>query len=147
MGLTVVQWVPTRIIEKVSIVDDHWIWTGATKGRKPESQYGVVWNGSKLERAPRFFYSRFRGPIPDGMTVDHLCKVTRCVNPSHLELVTLRENVLRARPSGPDTCPHGHPLDRERVNRGRVIRYCSICHNADYRRWYRRQKGGTTAWD
>lgn len=35
------------------------------------------------------------GPIPPGMEVDHLCRVRRCVNPAHLELVTHHENVRR----------------------------------------------------
>lgn len=43
----------------------------------------------------RFSYEYFNGPLIDGLTIDHLCRNRCCVNPSHLEQVTERENILR----------------------------------------------------
>jgi hypothetical protein len=37
----------------------------------------------------------FVGPVPEGLELDHLCRVTTCVRPSHLEPVTTGENVRR----------------------------------------------------
>lgn len=45
--------------------------------------------------AHRRVYEQLRGPIPAGLSLDHLCRVPRCVNPDHLEPVTHAENVRR----------------------------------------------------
>lgn len=47
----------------------------------------------------RYFYEKFKGPIPDGLEIDHLCRVRNCVNPDHLEAVTRAINVQRGRNS------------------------------------------------
>ena len=67
-----------------------WIWTGWHNGRYP----GFSAGHTKL-LAHRFSYELHKGPIPEGAVIDHLCKVTMCVNPDHLEAVTQQENVLR----------------------------------------------------
>jgi len=68
-----------------------WIWLGALfpKG------YGMIrWN-KKVTPAHIVSYKLFRGPIPFGLQIDHLCRVRCCVNPYHLETVTGKENVRR----------------------------------------------------
>jgi hypothetical protein len=70
-----------------------WIWQRSTSF----NGYGQAWYKGKLYRAHRLFYELWVGPIPDGLAVDHTCGVKLCVNPNHLEAVTPRENVLRAR--------------------------------------------------
>lgn len=73
-----------------------WIWTGSTRGG-----YGQIWTGVDAAgrrrnlAAHRVSYELARGAIPDGLDLDHLCRVLRCVNPDHLEPVTRRENILR----------------------------------------------------
>lgn len=57
--------------------------------------YGQVSIGGQLRLAHRVFYERAHGPIPDGLTVDHLCRVRACVNPDHMEIVTRAENLRR----------------------------------------------------
>lgn len=47
--------------------------------------------------AHRVVYVHYFGPIPDGLTIDHLCERPACVNPKHLVAVTHRQNVLRSR--------------------------------------------------
>lgn len=66
--------------EVVTAADDCVMWTGATSGG-----YG------KHVRV----YTKARGPIEPGLQLDHLCRVRTCVNPAHLEPVTVRENARR----------------------------------------------------
>lgn len=68
-----------------------WLWTGAVDF----SGYGTAFYKRKQTRAHRASYEIHFGPIPNGLTIDHLCRVKCCVNPAHLEAVTLRENNLR----------------------------------------------------
>jgi hypothetical protein len=54
------------------------------------------------------------GPIPEGLTIDHLCRAIRCVNPAHLEPVTNAENIRRAALANARShCPHGHEYTPE----------------------------------
>lgn len=53
-------------------------------------------NGRQVTRyAHRWMYERLRGPIPDGMVLDHLCRNRACVNPDHMDVVTQRTNCRR----------------------------------------------------
>jgi hypothetical protein len=47
--------------------------------------------------AHRYVFNLYRGAIPDGLHIDHLCRVRHCVNPSHMELVSPTENVRRGK--------------------------------------------------
>ena len=77
-----------------------WIWTGARMpagyGTFAEVTYVASTGRSKFVGAHRWAYVNTSGPIPDGMHIDHLCRVTSCVNPAHLETVTIAENNRRA---------------------------------------------------
>jgi hypothetical protein len=68
-----------------------WEWQGATK----PGGYGVFGQTKggvrKTHNAHRWIYINQVGEIPDGLTIDHLCKKTKCVNPQHMEVVTLQE--------------------------------------------------------
>lgn len=70
-----------------------WVWTGA----KQSAGYGALRVDGRVVLAHRHAYEQAVGPIPAGLQLDHLCRVTDCVNPEHLEPVTNRENVLRGR--------------------------------------------------
>jgi hypothetical protein len=111
-----------------------WEWTGGTK-----SGYGrfVIMRGKRgfPYAAHRVAYEMCIGPIPDGLTLDHLCRNTLCVNPSHLEPVTNGENVLRGfGGSGINKrkthCLRGHALTEDNIYRppGRPhTRQCRRC--------------------
>ncbi len=68
--------------------DGYWIWQ---RGLNPVSGYGMA----SREYAHRKMYRKYKGEIPEGMQIDHLCRVRACVNPNHLEAVTRSENALR----------------------------------------------------
>lgn len=70
-----------------------WLFQGALFN----SGYGALYLSStrKTVRVHRYMWEQLRGPIPKGMTLDHLCKVRHCLNPQHMEIVTAGENSLR----------------------------------------------------
>ena len=115
---------------------DHWLWTGQVRG-----EYPVFMVDGRKVSVHRWSYETFVGPIPDGMQVDHLCGITRCVRPEHLEPVTPRENSLRALRK--DTCRNGHPVSDETAYWYRGKRRCRECRRgADRRRHARTAPDG-----
>lgn len=129
-----------RFWSKVDAEGDCWLWTGYIMpngypqfrtGRKPHYTHRY---------AHRYVYDLMFGGIPDGMHIDHLCRVRHCVNPLHLEAVTQEENNRRISHAGRargaqlrarDTCRNGHPWTPEntRVRRrgDRSYRVCREC--------------------
>lgn len=72
--------------------------------------YGTFTADRRTVMAHRWAYEFHVGPIPDGLTIDHLCRNRRCVNPAHLEPVSMRANLLRSAGNAAKThCPAGHP--------------------------------------
>lgn len=68
-----------------------WIWQGSQRGG-----YGYLVVRQKRLAAHRHVYETLVGPIAENLTIDHLCRVTLCVNPDHLEPVTRSVNSKRA---------------------------------------------------
>lgn len=128
-----------RILARLLIGDGCWLWPGSTA-----SGYGHL-RGTLVHRA---VYEGLRGPIPEGMQLDHLCRVRLCCNPSHLEPVTNRENILRgvgvsAENARKTHCRLGHPFDASNTwTDKRGGRHCRECGRASHRRWLARQAGG-----
>ena len=80
------------------IVDEStgcWVWQWC-KNRKGYGRVRVDGNARSVS-AHRYYYEKLVGPIPDGMEIDHLCKNPSCVNPRHLEPVTMLTNIRRGR--------------------------------------------------
>lgn len=96
--------------------------------------------------AHRVAHELLIGPIPNGLHVDHLCRVRHCVNPDHLEAVTQRENNLRIPGLGENLillarakthCPQGHEYTEENTYWYRGHRRCLTCKRAHGREWMR----------
>lgn len=109
-----------------------WEWTQSTSS----TGYGLSRRRGMKISAHRLSYAAFVGPIPEGMCIDHLCRNRRCVNPRHMEVVTLGENVMRgmsptivAARNG--VCKHGHQLSGDnlytRIRGGHVQHQCKAC--------------------
>lgn len=89
--------------------------------------------------AHRFSYTMERGPIPDGLQLDHLCRNPPCVNPDHLEPVTCRENLLRgntfqARNAAKTHCDAGHEFTPANTRITRTGRSCKACAKVNDKR-------------
>lgn len=78
-----------RFWAKVEKTGTCWLWTGScSRG------YGKLWVDGKNHQAHRVAYELMVGDVPDGLELDHLCRVRHCVNPAHLEPVTGYENTI-----------------------------------------------------
>jgi len=100
--------------------------------------YGLC-SGLLDPQAHRAAYKALVGPIPDGLTVDHLCGFNSCVNPEHLELVTRVENSRRQGGGTDDYFGCGHPRTKENTaarirKNGNVKTFCRLCRNERERR-------------
>src|SRR4051812_35687163 len=72
-----------------------WLWTGALNYNGYGTYSWAEEDGRHTYLAHRLVYIIERGPIPDGLQLDHLCRLRCCVNPDHLEPVTSGENARR----------------------------------------------------
>jgi hypothetical protein len=122
-----------RFWDNVAKTETCWLWLGARGGH-----YGSYYSDGKSVLAHRFAYEALVGPIPDGLQIDHLCRVRLCVNPAHLEPVTQRENILRG--TGPTAvnarkthCPKGHQYDEGNTRWYKNKRWCRACHREQTR--------------
>jgi len=123
-----------NILEHVVVADNScWIWIHCTN----REGYGYGDFGSYHGSAHRFIYQVFNGPIANELVVDHLCRVTSCVNPAHLRAVTRRENTLAkgsralaALQAMRTHCPKGHKYDEANTYRLGNHRFCRQCNKA-----------------
>lgn len=122
-----------RFWAKVDRSGDCWEWLA----HRNWGGYGRFWWGGRLGQAHRFAFQLTHGPIPLGLTIDHLCRNRGCVNPAHLEAVSMRENTLRgiggpANNARKTHCYLGHPLDEANTTiyerDGKPVRRCRACH-------------------
>jgi len=137
-----------RFWAKVDKSGECWLWTAS----KVVEGYGQFFAGRRSAaghpqptRAHRVAYELLVGPIPEGMTLDHLCRNRACVNPTHLEPVPLIENLRRgegfaARNAGKTHCPKGHLYDEHNTYAWKPgMRRCRVC-NTETARAYRKRK-------
>lgn len=118
-------------VQRGDTPDACWLWTAFL----PACGYGRFYVNGKLHLAHRISYEMFVGPIPEGLCLDHLCRVRNCVNPRHLEPVTHQENVRRGEAglnyASKTECPKGHPYSgKNLVVLKNGQRRCKACHSA-----------------
>lgn len=131
------------IAEKIEMIpiSGCWIWMGACD----KDGYGFLSNDSRMMRAHRFFYESKVKSIPPGLTIDHTCRVRCCVNPSHLEPVTIKVNTLRGTSAGAINaakthCIHGHELSGANLYIRKDGRGCRACNALSARKYKERIK-------
>lgn len=140
-----------RFIDKVSPEPNTgcWLWTASTR-----NGYGQINDGNgSMVYAHRLSFEMENGPIPSGLHLDHICRVPSCVNPRHLRVVTIQQNLMApgslssAKLNKEKThCKRGHELtadntyvDRARPDKPNGSRQCRQCH-ADNERRYRAER-------
>jgi hypothetical protein len=126
-----------RFWAKVEKTETCWLWRAALRG----GGYGT-WNNNGAHRVA---YELLVGPIPEGLHLDHLCRVRNCVNPAHLEPVTVGENLRRgvgasAKNAVKTHCPNGHAYSEENTYWYRGARQCLACRTAISARRAAKQK-------
>ncbi len=128
--------VPEKFWARVEITETCWLWIGALTSEG----YGNFISGPhEWSLAHRYAYEFCVGPIPEGLTIDHLCRIRRCVLPDHLEPVTNRVNILRgespsARQARQTHCIYGHPFDEENTWLSKTNkRHCRTCNRNNQR--------------
>lgn len=118
--------------------EECWEWTAALMGNG-YALFRVSDHEPKI-MAHRYAYQDVVGPIPDGLTIDHLCKNRACCNPAHMEVVTRGENAIRGggtkaavavrKAKADRACPSGHPRTPEHARKGPDGYWrCRTCRN------------------
>lgn len=112
-----------------------WEWAGS----RQHDGYGVIRRDKTADMAHRLMYERSKGPVPDGMHLDHLCRNPWCVNPDHLEAVPPRVNILRGVGASAVNakrikCKHGHENWSTFMRNGYMVRDCLTCAHDNYLR-------------
>ena len=126
-----------RLFNKIRKKPGCWEW----KAHISQAGYGQLkGRGKKVVYAHRAVYEMLVGPIPKGLTIDHLCRNRACVNPNHMEPVTSVENVMRGQ--GPFAvnarkthCKRGHEFTGDNTYRSRKGRECRKCKKYLMTRW------------
>lgn len=110
-------------------INECWLW----QRRLDRDGYGRTTIASKMVRPHRVMYEELVGVIPDGLEIDHLCRVRNCCNPAHLEVVTKQENARRGyRPAMTSCRKCGSPLAEGNVSTYKGRRSCLNCRRMTY---------------
>ncbi len=109
-----------------------WLW----QDRTSKDGYGLIWRGTRPRYAHRVVYEAERGPVPEGLYLDHLCRRRRCCNPAHLEPISAVDNQQRkswASRARRRTCQAGHDLSLYAVVTPEGGRLCRRCNQGEKR--------------
>lgn len=129
-------------VDRSKGVEHCWVWK---KGKNPLGYGQLRLSRTEKVQAHRYVYELIKGPIPEGLELDHLCRNRACCNPEHLEPVTHRINILRGESplavnARKTHCVNGHPFTPENtytqtIDGGKPVgRGCRICHREHNKR-------------
>jgi len=126
--------------QKVEKTESCWLWSGYLNA----DGYGEFRSKFLTTRlAHRIAYGLDKGELPN-MPLDHLCRHRHCVNPDHLEPISVEANTRRGssgtEQSSRTECPQGHPYNEENTIRQGNKRKCRACHNQRNRELRARKK-------
>lgn len=136
---------PQRIAARIAVDDSGcWLWTGALS----DTGYGSVMYDRRIQSTHRLAYTLLVDGIGDGLVLDHLCEVRRCMNPQHLEPVTRAENNRRAQRKWAAECKAGHQRTAENtyINPVTGQRACRECARATHHRNKERRNAYCREW-
>jgi hypothetical protein len=133
---------------EVGAPDECWLY----KNKPNNSGYGTIHIGSRTDNTRkvigvhRFSYMVANNcKIPDGLQINHKCYTRLCVNPNHLEVVTVSENLKKCRPyvrhfSKKTHCPKGHEYTKENTRLYKNRRHCKTCNRIACLKSYHKNK-------
>src|SRR4051812_42846587 len=134
-----------RLLSKAVINWDTGCWEWVAS--RDRHGYGRITVDGKRALSHRVSFELVEGLIPEGLQLDHLCRVRHCINPGHLEPVTNRENQLRspahfiALNARKTHCDNGHEYTAENTRyRNNGWRECRKCWADQAKRHYWRKK-------
>jgi hypothetical protein len=138
--------VAERLVEHMELGDGG-CWLSTYRSQTAHGARFVAINGRVRKQVHRVAYELWRGPIPDGLTIDHLCRTPACFNPDHLEPVTMAENLRRGGGTWASNwrkthCPKGHPSSGDNLLRSSSgARRCRACKREQNQAAYLARKG------
>ena len=141
---------PSRFAARIYVDTNRcWIWGGAVTS----SGYGSIGYRGVTHSTHRLAYALLVGPIPEGLAIDHVCRVKRCCNPDHLEAVTYAENNRRAIATvgawraKVTACRRGHEYTEENTYTDHQgYRQCRTCRRASNQAAYKRRRENPQTW-
>ena len=133
--------VEQRMLARIEKTGTCWLWTGPRSG----AGYIRIMADGRQQQAHRVAYKLWVGPIPPGLTIDHLCRVRWCMNPAHMEPVTQGENVRRgtapaALNAKKTHCKHGHEFSQRNTYRYKGNRICRRCNSLRVGLWLKARR-------
>ena len=131
----------TTLARRIDASGDCWLWTGGqTRGYGHLSYWSRIRKCSSSIQAHRFVWRILVGPIPEGLTLHHMCINPQCVNPDHLTPLPMVDNTMlgaspHAMNARKSACPRGHLLAGDNLGTGsKGERICIECRRARGRR-------------
>ncbi len=131
-----------EIFGNTEVIDSCWKWMGSMY----KSGYGKI--GKRGYPVHRIAYQLVKNEVPRDMCLDHLCKNRDCINPDHLEVVTLVDNVMRgdsqhAINARKTHCKNGHEFTTANTyrRRDRRTRECKTCRNGAVSKYIAKKEG------